>query len=162
MDKIPVKNVIPIDQLFGEDEEDTRLLRGMVDVAQEFLLSFSWCKSIREMYFGSGVGGVVAVFFFHIEPSRPDVDEWLWVVVGDVPPAFLVIDLNKSPSQVLESYIDEMAEWVKLAEHGCSSEEVIPVNVPATREHAKALAGRLKVLRDVIVPMFQSGEAMQS
>ena len=100
--EVPVSGVIPIDQMFGDDEEDTILLQAMAARAQEFILSLSFCKSIRAAYFGDGCGGVVALFLFRIEPSEANVDEWLWAVVGDVPPAYLVIDDCKTPSQALE------------------------------------------------------------
>lgn len=156
--EVPVKGVVPIAQIFGGDEEDTRLLRAMASEAQEYIQSFSWCKSIREAYFGDGYGGIVALFFFRIEPSKADVDEWLWVVVGDLPSAYLVIDVSKTPSQALEGYIDEMSKWVKLAKQGRSSKKVIPVNAPATPAYAEALEGRLKFLREVFVPQFQMAE----
>ena len=160
--ELPVRGVIPIDQMFGDDEEDTRLLRKMASEAHDYISNFSWCKSIREAYFGDGYGGIVAIFFFHIEPSRPGADEWLWVVVGDLPPAYLVIDECKIPSQALEGYIDEMSDWVSLAKEGRSSENAIPVNAPATAEFAEMLESRLKVLRETIVPAFRSGEAVRS
>jgi hypothetical protein len=162
MNELPVKGVIPIDQIFGEDDEDIRLLRIMVSEAREYILSFSWCNAIREGYFGEGLGGIVALFLFRIEASRANVDEWLWVVVGDVPCAYLVIDQCKTPTQALEAYIEEMFKWVKLAKQGRSSKRVIPVNVPATPEYAEALEGRLKVLREVIVPAFRSKEAVRA
>lgn len=156
---VPVKGLIPIDKTFGEDEEDTRLLRAMASAALDYIQSFSWCKSMREAFFGDGCGGIVAVFLFHIEPSEEGIDEWLWVVVGDLPPAYLVIDVSKTPSQALESYIGEMSKWIKLAKQGRTSKKVIPVNAPATPEYAEALEGRLKFLREVMVPKFQSAEA---
>lgn len=155
----PVKGVIPIDQIFGDDEEDIKLLLVMASEAQTYIQSFSWCKSIRETYFGNGFGGVVAVFFFRIEPYRKGLDEWLWVVVGDVPPAYLVIDDCKTPSQALEGYIEEMSKWVKLAKQGRSSKKVIPVNIPSTPENASQLEGRLKFLGEVIVPAFQTARS---
>jgi hypothetical protein len=155
---LPLKGVIPIDQMFGGDEEDTKLLRAMSTEAQAYIQSFSWCKSIRETYFGDGYGGIIALFFFRIEPTKANVDEWLWVVVGDLPSAYLVIDRSKNPSQALENYIDEMSKWVKLAKQGKSSKNVIPVNVAATPENAEALEGRLKFLREVMVPAFQAAE----
>jgi hypothetical protein len=96
--------------------------------------------------------------FFHIEPSREGVDEWLWVVFGDVPPAFLVIDHSKTPSQALQSYVGEMSRWVELAKQGCSSKSVIPVYIAATPANACELESRLKMLQEVIVPSFQVAE----
>jgi hypothetical protein len=50
--------------MFGDDEEDIKLLQVMASDAQTYSQSFSWCKSIREAYFGDGYGGIVAIFFF--------------------------------------------------------------------------------------------------
>ena len=78
--QIPVKGVVSIDQMVGGDDQDTELLRVMASGAEKYIRSFPWCKDIREIYFGDGYGGVVAVFLFHIEAARMDVDEWLWVI----------------------------------------------------------------------------------
>jgi len=160
--ELPVRGVIPIDQFFDDDTEYTRHLLKMASKAQSYISTFSWCRSIREAYFGDGYGKVVAVFFFHIEPSRPDVDEWLWVVVGDLPSAYLVIDACKTPSQALEGYVDEMSEWVKLAKEGRTSKDVTAVNAQPTPESAVMLEARLKVLSERIVPALQANEAVHS
>jgi hypothetical protein len=155
---IPVKSVMPIAQMFGGDDEDIKLLRLMASAAEKYLRSFPWCESIREAYFGDGYGGIVAVFLFRIEPARAGVDEWLWVVFGDVPPAYLVTDARKTPSQALEGYIEEMSKWVKLAKEGKSSKDVIPVSMPATPENAANLERKLKVFHEVFVPAFREAE----
>ncbi len=160
--KIPVKGVVPIDQMTGDDPEDRRLLKVMSSGAENYLRSFSWCKNIREAYFGDGYGGIVAVFLFHIEPARENVDEWLWVVFGDVPPAYLVTDSCKCPSQALEGYVEEMSKWVELAKVGLSSDDVIPVLVPATPENAADLEKRINLLSTVIVPAFREAEAVRA
>jgi hypothetical protein len=156
---MPVKGVTPLDQMVGEDDEDTRLLRVMASGAQNFLRCFPWCKNIREAYFGDGIGGIVAVFLFRIEPAREGVDEWLWVVFGDAPPAYLVTDACETPSQALEGYMEEMTKWVNLARQGTSSNDVIPVYVPATPENAADLERRLKFLQEIVVPAFREAEA---
>jgi len=161
-DKIPVTGVVPIDQMVGDDDEDIRLLRIMAAGAENYVRCFRWCKKIREIYFGDGYGGSVAVFLFRIEPSRVDVDEWIWVVFGDVPPAYLVTDTSKTPSQALERYIEEVSKWVELAKEGRSSVNVVPVHVPATPENAAELENRLKILREVIVPAFREAETVRA
>jgi hypothetical protein len=160
--KIPVKGVVPIDQMVGGDDEDIRLLRVMASGAQDYIRSFPWCKSIREVYFGDGYGGVVAVFLFHIEPTRADVDEWLWVVSCDVSPAYLVTDSCKTPSQALEGYIEEVSKWIVLAKQGRSSKDVIPVYMPATPENAADVERRIKILREVTVPAFREAETIRA
>jgi hypothetical protein len=85
----PFANVVPMEYLTGDDEADSGLLAGMARQAAEYLMSFDWCVSIMDTYFGDGIGGVVAVFLFRILPARPHIDEWIWVVVGDLPSAYL-------------------------------------------------------------------------
>src|SRR5712691_9053557 len=79
----PIKNIV------GDDEQDTILLRKMSEYAKEYISSFSWCEGILNSYFGGGVGGIFAIFFFRIRPGGPEVDPWIWVVVGDIPSAYL-------------------------------------------------------------------------
>jgi hypothetical protein len=160
--KIPVRGVVPLDQMAGGDDEDTKLLQVMASGAEKYIRSFPWCKSIREVYFGDGYGGVVAVFLFHIEPTRADVDKWLWVISSDVSPAYLVTDSCKTPSQALEGYIEEVFKWIQLAKQGLSSKDVIPVYMPATPENAADVEKRIKVLRDVIVPAFREAEIVRA
>lgn len=156
--KIPINGVVSLSRMVGDDDEDSKLLEVMATGAQNYLRCFPWCKDIREAYFGDGYGGIVAVFLFRIEPARAGVDEWLWVIFGDVPPAYLVTDVCKTPSQALERYIDETAKWVGLAKQGKSSKDVIPVYVAATIENAVDLETRLNLLREIIVPAFRQGE----
>jgi hypothetical protein len=160
--KIPVKGVVSIDQMVGGDDEDTKLLRAMASGAEKYIRSFPWCKGIREVYFGDGYGGVVAVFLFRIEPSRVGVDEWLWVISCDVSPAYLVTDSCKTPSQALEGYIEEVCKWIELAKQGRSSKDVIPVYMPATPENAVDVERRIKVLREAIVPAFREAETIRA
>ena len=138
--------VVPLEQMRGDDEEDTRLLSEMAERASQFVCSFAWCSRVVRGWFGSGVGGVVAVFLFEIVPTAKDVDTFLWVVVGDVPPAYLVTDDSKTPREALRAYVEEMREWVDAVRSGGQRDDVIPVNVPPTREWADRLAGRLDLL----------------
>ena len=159
---IPVKGVVPLDQMLGGDDEDTKLLRVMASGAGEYVRSFSWCKNIREIYFGDGYGGVVAVFLFHIEPARAEVDEWLWVISCDISPAYLVTDSCKTPSQALEGYIEEVSKWIQLAKQRRTSKDVIAIYLPATPENAADLERRVRVLREAIVPAFREAEEVRA
>jgi hypothetical protein len=146
--------IVPIERMIGDDQEDTALLHDMADQAKRFLTSFGWCHSIEETYFGDGIGKVVAVFLFRIIPARPHVDEWLWVVVGDIPPAYVVTDVCKTPAEALKCYISEMFRWVEFAREGRTCADVNPVNVPATPEWAENLERRLKMLETIALPQF--------
>ena len=104
----------------------------------------------------------MAIFLFRIEPSRPDVAEWLWVVVGDLPPAYIVIDDCKTPSKALAAYVAEVSKWVELAKYGRSAKRFIQVNQQATPENAAAVENTLKFLSQVLVPIFESTEVVRS
>lgn len=151
-DCIDFSSVIPLSEMRGDSDTDTGLLNRMAEEATAFIQGFDWCKGIKEAYFGFGIGGVVAVFFFRIVPSSERVDECLWVIVGDIPPAYLVTDESRTPSESLRAYITEMRAWVAAAESGQAVDELIPVNVPATRESALALKNRLDFLEGEILP----------
>ncbi|MGA2600937.1 MAG: hypothetical protein ABSH09_28570 [Bryobacteraceae bacterium] len=143
---IEFSSVIPLSEMSGDSDADTELLSNMAEEAKAFIQAFDWCRGIRNSYFGAGVGGVVGVFFFRIFPATEEVDEYLWVIVGDIPPAYLVTDENRTPSEALQSYISEMRAWVAAVESGQSIDELIPVNVIPTRESAQALKSRLNFL----------------
>jgi hypothetical protein len=159
---LPVPGVIPTSQMSGEDDDETLRLRGMEKAARGFIDDFDWCANIRDFYFGAGIGDVFAVFLAHIKPARPSVDEYLWVVVGDIPSAYLVTDDCPSPKEALEGYIWEMRKWVALAKEGKTSEEVIPVNTPATPEWAQALEGRLDFIEQKLIPLWYSSPTGKS
>ncbi|MFO0444160.1 MAG: hypothetical protein ACK50F_07775, partial [Betaproteobacteria bacterium] len=107
---------------------------------------YDWCKEILEEYVGLLAAGIVGIFLFRISPSRPDVDEWLWVIVGDLPPTYLTCDRCPNPATALDGYIGAMSEWVEAASKGESVAELIPVNVPATPDNAAMLRSRLDFL----------------
>ena len=156
-----VSGVIPIAEMAGDDQEDTALLKESYLKARNFLLSHKWCLGIGEMYFGAGLGGIVAVFLAAIDPVPTGVNEWLWVIVGDIPPAYLVLDDCPAPIEALKIYIELMREWVDLAQQGISSSDVIPVNVPSTPENAAMLQDRLDSLTNTILPWLQAGPTLQ-
>ena len=156
-DGMPVTGVVPLSEMKGDDEEETRLLQGLSELAQRFLSGFEWCDSISDFYFGDGVGGIFAVFFARIKPAGHDIDEWLWVIVGDIPPAYLVTDVCCAPKQAMEGYIKEMRKWVAAAKRGYTSEDIIPVNVPPTPEEAERLEKRLDCLQFELLPQWFVG-----
>ena len=97
------------------------------------------------------VTGVVGVFLFQIDPAQPDVDEWLWGIVGDFPSAYISSENANTPREALEGYVAETEAWVDAARQGQSVEELIPVNLAPTRENADALGQRLRLLRDDVL-----------
>jgi len=139
----------------GEDAEDDRLVREMLDEAQQFIEGFGWCRRVCETYIGIAIGAVVGVFLAHIDASEPEVDEWIWVVVGDIPSAYITVEDAPTPAAALDGYVGAMQEWVRAVRAGAPVDELIPVDVPPSEEHADMLATRLEFIDREILPMYE-------
>ena len=116
-----LSRLVTADCAQGEDEEETTLLREMLASARNYLLGQRWCHSIVAEYFGAGVGGICAAWLFRIDADE-GVDEWLWVVNGDIPPAYLVCDEVAAPKDAFLVYADIMQGWVDAVREGSGLE----------------------------------------
>src|SRR5260221_10352627 len=141
--RIDTTDLVRVEEVEGDSAKDTELIRQLERDAKHFVESFSWCTGIRDAFFGLGVGGILGVFLYQIIPASIDVDEWLWVVVGDVPPAYLVVDQSPTPRLALATYVYEMQRWVDTVKERGTVEDCIPVNVEPTADNANALEKRL-------------------
>ena len=148
---VDITQLKPVSAVLGDSEEDSALLLRLATEARQFIQSFEWYGGLRHEYFGLGIGGVIAAFLYNITPAKPDVDSWLWVIVGDVPPAYIVTDDAHTPALAIEAYIREMREWVEAAKAGNPVDELIPVNVPATPEWGNRLESRLEFIEKTIL-----------
>ncbi len=134
------------------------LLREMAKRAEEYISAQKWCNCVDTVYLAYGVGGVVAIFLVELTPRYPDVDPVLWVIIGDLPSAYLVIDDSPTAADALEGYLEEMTRWTEAVKAGESTADLIPVNVPPTSEWAGELSGRLEFLRNKILPRVRARE----
>ncbi len=154
---IDISKMKPVESIGGEDADDTRLLKEMAEEARNFVSSHEWCDSVDHLHLAYGVGGLVAVFLAQITSHSEDVDKCLWVIVGDLPPAYIVVDDNPAAADALDAYCSEMEAWVEAANEGAAVDELIPVNVPPTPENADQLRGRLDYIRSKILPLAKAG-----
>ena len=154
--KVDLAKLTPAEQVSGEDAEETVLLREMLHSAKEYVQSFRWCPSIDRVYFGCGVGGVVAVFLFHFSERIGDSDEWLWVIEGDLPSAYLVLDQAGDPASALDVYCQLMDEWAKAVLERRSLEDVFLVKAEPTPDNAKNLMTRLNFIRTRLLPDWRA------
>jgi len=153
---VDIKRMQPVDSIEGDSIDDTKLLRKMATEACEFMREQEWCERIDHQYLAYGVGGVVAIFLFQITPRFEDVDSCLWVIVGDIPPAYIVVDDNPTVADALDGFCSEMEAWVEAAEAGESVEDLIPVNAPPTPANVEQLKCRLGFLRSQILPLIKA------
>lgn len=140
-----------IDSISGENDDETVLLNELSDEAFSFLQNKKWCKSIRDGYFCYGIGGIIGIFLFEIDPSDTDVDHSVWVIVGDVPPAYLSPVYCKSAKDALNGYLAEMEAWVDAIRNNAPVGELIPVNAEPNLENAGLLESRLTFLKENVL-----------
>lgn len=149
---VDLAKLIPAEKITGEDDVDTGLLKKMLQDARAYIEGFSWCPPIDGVYLGCGVGGVVAVFLFHFSERINGTDEWLWVVEGDLPSAYLVPDQAGDPASAISIYCELMDKWAIAILEGHPLYDVFPVRAEPTPENAKNLQNRLDFIRNRLLP----------
>ena len=136
------------------DEEDMAELRELAAEAVAYIRAFSWCPPIKDAYLAFGIGGIVGVFFVEFLSKINGTDDRLWVVVGDLPSAYLVVESEDDEKQALERYCELMGQWVSAVRSNADLSQVFPVPVSPTVEHAEMLRGRIEMLRVEIIPQM--------
>lgn len=132
-----------------ESVKDAAVLR-VAEGAQALLLRFSWCKRIVRAEVGFALGGRFGVFHFDIEAARPSTPESLWVVYGDLAPAYFAGPLLLDWRAVLALYVERAERWAKDVLSGGDGEDILPIQPPSDAATAMALLKRLGVLRDIL------------
>jgi hypothetical protein len=141
--------------LIGDDAEDTALLVSMARDAEAYIASHHWAPPIAQLFLGYGLGGVLALFLARFSRPLPGgQDEWLWVIVGDLPPAYLVVDRAQTPQEALGIYCELMEDWADRVMGGEDLREAFPVEAAPTQEHAQMLKSRVTFVRDKIMPVI--------
>jgi len=128
-------------------EDDNETLK-LSEEAANYLLSHKWCDEIEKGWLAVSWGYILGVFLFKIDSSVPEVDDYVWMVVGDLPPAYIDIESAVNPNEAIESYIEIMNDWVECVENGNSLDQCYPVEAPGTLENAKMLKTRLRIITD--------------
>jgi hypothetical protein len=149
---VDLSKLTPVEGIKGEDAEDTRLLKAIWGNAQKYVESFDWCPPVQQAYLAFGVGGVVAVFLFQFREKIGQTDEWLWVIAGDVPSAYLVLDQAQDPASALEVYCELMEDWARAVLDQSSLDDVFPVRAEPRPENAEGLLRRLAFIRAEVIP----------
>ncbi len=153
---------IDFDLVFREDDFRQRFLRGeeeksgFADIeakAKAVLSDEPWCPPTTETYVAAYCPPIVAVFLYRIDTQHPvaleDEDgfpEWAWVVVGDLPPLYILYVPIGDGVGALRVYIEMYQTWLKRFDAGLPFEELDDLEVPKDAEHADMLRVRLKLL----------------
>lgn len=148
-------------QLAGvpDPDEDTRLA-VREEEARTYVESFTWSGPIREVLLAFGMSGILSLFLVRFEePIRweGEEDAELWVIVGDLPPAYFTTDDSPNPAEALETYCVFMEDWADRILSGDDLEGAYPVAAAPTEEHAGMLKSRLEFIRQEIIPIVGGG-----
>lgn len=153
--EIDFSKVRPVTEMVGEDEEETELLKAHLSEAANYVKGQKWCSGIVESYFGIGIGGVVAVFLFKIHPSAPEVDDYVWAVVGDIPPLYLTVEDCPNPACALDGYIGALEQWADAAIEQKDVSGLPPVSAPPSVENGRSLKKRLQFLDREVLSQYR-------
>ncbi|MFD1160283.1 hypothetical protein [Roseovarius aestuarii] len=123
-----------------------------LEKAKGFLADFRWVLSIEEEYLGGFYPEIIGIFLFKFTPKLVGVDDFVWVIVGEVPSAYITVEECPNPATALDGYIGAMEEWVEAVLNSEPTGGLIPVNESETKENALVLIRRLKYLNDLILP----------
>jgi hypothetical protein len=145
----------------GDSEQDTVLLRGMAIEARKFLLSFKWCPPIKAIFLGYGIGKVVAVFLVQFREFIKGKDEFLWVIVGDLPSIYLVTDNAPTAAEALAVYCDLADEWADAVLVRKNFAQAFPIRAQPTVENAASLKQRVAYLKERIIPLAKVSNGNQ-
>jgi hypothetical protein len=145
-------SVTPLDHVESKSFSGKNEFQGALSEAKRFIEFYDWVKFVKRTWVGAVFDGIIYIFLFEIERARPDIDKYIWVLVGDIPPTYIPCSDARNPYEALDGYIGAMEEWVDAAAQGKSVQDLIPVNVPANKGNADNLAVRLKFLDQKVLP----------
>lgn len=159
MPKPPVVDTSPfpigrdIDYASKAEVERLAVLR---DDARRFLESLRWTPPIVELILAFGVAPIAALFLARFArgiEGEGNGDTEVWVVVGDLPSAYFVVEACPQAVEALEVYCELMEDWADNVIAGANLSESYPVSVEPTIEHAHMLKGRIEFIREKLIPL---------
>ena len=135
---------IDIEKLTEIDEY--KAILKLSDKAKEFLEDQSWCVKTIRTWYDIGIYDKVGVFLFQIEPLNETVDEFIWVIIGDLPTVYLDQSVLTG-QEALRTYCELMTDWSENILNGKSIADCYPVAASATVENAKLLKSRIEFIK---------------
>lgn len=148
-----MKSQISINELRNSNHEFKHEINELYSNAFQYLNDFSWCSQVLEGWYDRGIADILAVFYFKILPSK-NADEFVWVVVGDLPPAYIDIESAPNGACAIKAYIEIMEDWVLAVKTKKNLDDVFPINVPANDKYANMLASRINFIRENFLMLF--------
>lgn len=147
---IDFSKLTPIQYLKSIDIEYKEDYIIFSDEAFNYLAGQNWCQEILDYWFFNGWGGIFSIFLFKIAPSN-NADEFVWIVTGDLPIAYIDIESAPTGNCAAKVYTNIMSEWIHAVKNGEDLDDVFPVNVPPVKKYANMLESRINFIREKIL-----------
>jgi len=119
--------------------------------AEQYLKQFSWCKYIKSSSLYTNLGSKLCIFLFEIENKVSIDDNFLWIIVGDIPPMYLDIYGANSTREVLEIYVDLAIDWIDNVKLNLPLNDCYPFNVNPTIQFAELLERKVRFIKDEVI-----------
>jgi hypothetical protein len=126
-------------------------LIGMYEEAKNYLKNFRWCKEIKSCNLYTNIGKVFCIFLFEIDNAASKEDDFLWIIVGDIPPMYLDTFGVKSTKGVIETYVDLAEEWINNIKAGEPIDKCYPFNAAPTLEFAELLEKKVSFMKNELM-----------
>jgi len=123
--------------------------------ASDFILSFYWCFEVKNSSIYTNLGKLLCIFLFEIDNSASEDDNFLWVIVGDLPPMYLDTLGPTTTVQVLEDYADLAQDWIDKVKIGKSVNDCYPFIAAATLEMAELFQVRINLIKHNLIPNIE-------
>lgn len=154
--------MIEIDELKKSGVEYVDEVTTLSVEAQQYLKSFSWCNEIEKGWLAKGWGYILCIFYFKIKPTPGSgADDFIWIIVGDIPPAYIDIQSVDSALEALKAYVNIMEEWINNIKEGKSVDNCFPINVEPSMKHADMLQKRIEIINSDFISELSKEENLR-
>lgn len=140
--------------ILGADDLDTSLIINNIRECINYLNIQSWYEKILEIKLGYGCGGVIVVILVTFERPISSSDDRLWVIGGDLPNAYLVLDRIRSVKAALKEYVRLMREWCDSVFQHRSVSDNFPIDAIPSIENAMSLKKRMDFIEERLLKDF--------
>lgn len=126
--------------------EEFRKILELSEEGKAYLEEFSWCKRVVKCWYDFGLYDKLGVFLYNIEPANKDIDDYIWIIIGDLPTVYLDKSVQNG-HDALKVYCDLMSEWIDNVKNGKSLEDCYPIPVDPSFKNAELLQSRINFIR---------------
>jgi hypothetical protein len=118
----------------------------LIEEATKYLKSFVWCKKIKDCFLYTNIGRAFCIFLFEIENTQSSEDNFLWVIVGDIPSMYLDTQGPKTTKEVIELYIGLAEDWIENVRKYKAVDNCYPFDAEPTIEMAELLQRKISFM----------------